>query len=469
MRTKKIGRWIATLLITMLTLMGLGQTMVHAEETEGPKTDVIITKVQTNDEVKDMTLEQLRDGVNVENYFTDGKVLPGVSFTWFSVTDAQLATMEANPSAFDTVAEVEAVVGVGSGNLTPETDVNGQVTIADQPEGNYWVVENKKGTIKDSRAVPFGLTLPFTNAAGNGFLRTINVYPKNTLQDVPGEEDIDKEVEESNVAIGDINDWEVILTIPEGIEDYVKFTFYDTIDSRLDFIEGTDLDGVIVDAPGLVRGSDYTVSFTNRKLTVEFTEAGRTKLSDLDKVNIKYKTKVNDTAIMGEDIENLGTIDFDNGYGVTGKPESKDEVHTGGKKFMKKDEKSKGLADAKFVIKKKNGNYVNVAPSAVTFGSKEDATVFTSGANGKFEVKGLPYGDYVLVEVKAPDGYALPTNPDRDFVVSESSYEEANVLLVPNKKITIPQTGGMGTVLFTVIGAVLMFSSIVYYRRTKEA
>lgn len=469
MNSTKTKRWIAALLVAMLTVLGLGQTMVYADENSGPEphsTNVVLTKLESDAVPRDLTPEEIKDGISLGE---DVKTIPNVSFNYYKINlndldkDGNLTgTLPTNPTG------------------TVKTGTDGTVEF-DLEEGVYWFEEVALGTIASSSAVPFSLILPYTNNAGNGWLETIHVYPKNVLQDVPGEDDIDKEVDESNVAIGAINEWTVTLNIPEGIEDYDKFTFYDDIDSRLDFIEGNNLDEVIVDASGLNRGSDYIVNYENRKLTVEFTESGREKLAGLENVTIKYKTKVNNTAIMGQNIENKATIDFDNGNGVTGKPESKDEVHTGGKAFIKMDGSSEALLEgAEFKIQNAQGQFVNVGNNGVvTFGG--NGTIFTSDANGKFEIKGLPYGEYVLVETKAPNGYALPTNPNTDFTVDSTSYYQyperveshtrpsAKVQYINNRKLVIPQTGGIGTALFTVIGAAVMLFSVVFYRRTKEA
>jgi LPXTG-motif cell wall-anchored protein len=95
---------------------------------------------------------------------------------------------------------------------------------------------------------------------------------------------------------------------------------------------------------------------------------------------------------------------------------------------------------------------------------------------GSFEVKGLPYGKYVLVETKAPAGYAMPTNPETKFVVDGTSYHKDpdsitvgtdpsdDVQLIDNRKLTIPQTGGFGMKAFTIIGVFLMIASIIYYK-----
>jgi len=73
MKQKRIVKWITSFLLILLMFVGFGSTLTHAKD--APKTDVIITKVETKDKAKDMTLDQLANGVNVADYFTDGKVI----------------------------------------------------------------------------------------------------------------------------------------------------------------------------------------------------------------------------------------------------------------------------------------------------------------------------------------------------------------------------------------------------------
>lgn len=482
--SKKISKIFTYLLLTVLAVVGLGNVVNSVAEAAGTTTNVVITKVETKDVPKDMTLDQLANGVDVATYFTDGKVLPGVSFTYYSVTDEELGTLTAGD--YDTVAKVDALLGAGAGTATDDTDEQGQVTISGLPEGNYWIVENTKGTIASSAAVPFALTLPYTNLDGDGYLEKINVYPKNTLQDAPV--DPVKTVDELNNAIGEVHTWTITQNIPKGIEEYQEFTFTDAIDSRLDWV-GSET----VTAAGVELGAgDYTVVFNDAAnqssdllpdksltgiLTVEFTDAGLAKLADATgPIEITFQTKINNTAIMGQEIENNVKVSFDNGHGKTGEntPVEVPSVHTGGKKFVKVDQANEEvlLAGAEFKIKNADGLFVKVAADGVvTFGAEVDATVFTSAEEtGAFEVRGLPYGeDYVLVETKAPTGYALPTNPETKFNVDADSYEDAAVLKIHNKEITIPQTGGIGTAIFTVIGVALMTISVVSYKRKSNA
>lgn len=124
------------------------------------------------------------------------------------------------------------------------------------------------------------------------------------------------------------------------------------------------------------------------------------------------------------------------------------------------------------------------------FGTKDNLTenlvVLTPNSQGYMEITGLDFGVYDLVEIEAPKGYAIPADGQRfTFTVDKDSYSNLNIgedamidssatdttkaQRLVNKKVTIPQTGGIGTVIFTAVGIALMAGAFVAMRkRTAE-
>ncbi|MGU7962137.1 isopeptide-forming domain-containing fimbrial protein [Streptococcus suis] len=106
---------------------------------------------------------------------------------------------------------------------------------------------------------------------------------------------------------------------------------------------------------------------------------------------------------------------------------------------------------------------------------KSQAFTFISSTDGKFEVKGLKQGTYTLEETKAPEGYAL-LSTGIEFQVQRGSWTDQREKLsiedhtqIRNKKVTIPQTGGIGTLVFTVVGlSTMVFAFIAMKKRQAE-
>lgn len=273
----------------------------------------------------------------------------------------------------------------------------------------------------------------------------------------------------------------------------------------------------------------YTTTTTTteadvRSFTVELTPAGIEKIGNAvgnitnPKISVEFKSILNDKAKVGTGNPNEYTLVWNNGND-TDKEKKSDEpkVFTGKRIFVKSDDSTKDVlagavfivqnaidsANIKYLVKDANGN--------VSWDTdKTKATHFTSGADGKFEVgklqfsnkvKGIPtsldavefekdqsgnlipVNKYQLVEIQAPKGFARIENPI-DFTIDNTSHEKGDVKInqgkvevneaageftnVPNKKLTIPQTGGIGTVIFTVVGVGLMAGAVIAMKKNRE-
>lgn len=150
------------------------------------------------------------------------------------------------------------------------------------------------------------------------------------------------------------------------------------------------------------------------------------------------------------------------------------------KEFTTKEEALKevntlfGTMQEKYVGSKLNYTWVEEKDKAT-------ATKFYTNKDGQFEVTGLAYGKYRAVETKAPAGYAVPTDGGNfEFTVAAGSYnteakgidykpndQTVKAKKIENNKITIPQTGGIGSLIFVVAGIAIMTFAFVAYKRSE--
>ena len=112
---------------------------------------------------------------------------------------------------------------------------------------------------------------------------------------------------------------------------------------------------------------------------------------------------------------------------------------------------------------------------------KNNADVLTT-VNGVFAIKGLDSGTYYLEETKAPEGYNLPTAPFTVVITATVAEDGITSLtasvggenattdadngtvsgtIANNSGATLPETGGIGTTIFYVLGGVLVLAAVV--------
>lgn len=135
--------------------------------------------------------------------------------------------------------------------------------------------------------------------------------------------------------------------------------------------------------------------------------------------------------------------------------------------FMKTDEAKKPLGGAMFkvMIKNKDGKFEPVKKDGKDY-------IVTSGDNGKFAVEDMDYGKYYLVEIKAPEGFILLSEPVEFEIKKQADDKTISIAFITNKSDTItrrrttpggditrrriPKTGDI-RFFMSMIGGLIMF------------
>ena len=370
---------------------------------------------------------------------------------------------------------------------------------AEMPQGVYLIIETDNSGAKDVngrpveinlKCKPFIVSLPMTNAAGDGYLTEIHIYPKNEALF------IDKEVNVNDgdaIVVGDVISYTITASIPDGITESKKYDIVDALDGSLDLVVpagGLNAAVTISTQPtndaGLIAGDDYVVRYeSDHKLVVSFTENGRAKLDGYTWVKISFSTSVNASILSKVDLtvpneaklqfRNDQDTDFEANTGGGGP-----RVHTAGIEVIKTDQAGNSLNGAEFKVatseaKAKAGRFLHIDPATSKiydvedpeYGSFGDYVISPSNKSisanpavasflGLRDKVGGAYQTYWVVETLAPTGYNLVSAPKTvAFDGSEINYL-SSLEVTNNKGFVLPETGGLGTILFAIGGVVLL-------------
>lgn len=370
-------------------------------------------------------------------------------------------------------------------------------------------------------AVP-GATVADTNSQ---YAALVRVHSTSVDAEIKGAlPTVDKKVQvngtgkdATDAKIGDTLKFTLTSTIPDmSAYNTYTFNFKDTLSKGLTFGQVTS---VKVGDTTLTKDTDYTVTTApadsgKTLLTVAMKDFKTKQQANAGKkITVTYTATLNKDAVVGgAGNTNSATIQYSNNpsTGGTGESEpSKVRVFTYGftvDKYTGKnyDDTATRLAGAEFTLAHKGGtaiSFVKVADSATQNAvyrvAKADeagaTTTITTPANGKVDFRGLENGEYTLTETKAPAGYnklasaigvkvdGQNNGTDTTHATVVIKYDNNNgsvydqtasngVIPVQNKSgVTLPGTGGMGTIAFTVIGVLVIALGVAWTLKRKNA
>ena len=299
---------------------------------------------------------------------------------------------------------------------------------------------------------------------------TVTIHDKN---DMPFE----KTADQTDVEVGQI----VNYTITGKVPDYTGFTSYtykvaDTMSEGLTFNQNS--------IKVTVGGVDKTTDCTIGKNVGENANSFTVTIPVLDKkytigaeIKVTYSAVVNKQAV-AKISQNEAKLTYSNDP-ITGATYTTTStvvnVYTS-KIVIDKYEAGKEdtkLPNAQFVLYKEVTSETGSSTLYYKWNETDKkvewvtdmtaATVKTTNDSGAASFDGLANGTYYLVETKAPAGYNRMTT-DQEVVVNGGTTEAqlSVTAKVENQAGTLlPSTGGMGTTVFYVLGAVLVLGAVV--------
>lgn len=412
------------------------------------------------------------------------------------------------------------------------TNTEGKISVEDLSSGTYRFIEtsvgaDNKGYIMDGAATYVfdvnGTEVTYNGTKGDSIeIPVTNDKPDMTKQVKNGND----WKQDADYSVGDKVPYRITVSVPANIKKLKKFALTDTPTNLKDdanSVKVTDKTGsttIPATATATEDGNGFTIDFTLADLD---SYAGQN-------IIVTYNAELLDTAVTTTvDNPNTATLEYsnkilpdtDDGYNpnkpgtpTTDKITDTAVVYTFQIQIEKKAEKADGtpLADVEFdLYKAVDAGTAGVATAdevkkagldSSKAWKKINETSLKTNTEGKVSQSGLKNGEYYLVETKTNAEYnllkapvkvtlniAYTTTTKAEYNIDETGkttlvkhevekteFKNAGVAsdgiqiqTVINKKgFTLPLTGGMGTVLFSVIGLALVLAGVVVITASRK-
>ena len=356
-------------------------------------------------------------------------------------------------------------------SLQPVTAKSTTVTFENLPLG-YYLVDSSTGALCSLNTTDTDVTIEEKNAAPT-------VEKKVQEDSKIGATD---EYGESNTAdIGQTVNFKTTITAQAGAQNYV---LHDKMDKGLTFSGSvsvtkgnqtfttpTDYNLVVSTPTAIEDGCTFEIVFTS-----DFCN----KLKAGDEIVVTYSATLNEEAVIaGDGNKNETWLKYGDSSVTTHKTTTTKTYEIPVFKYTKKTAENKtGLLNAEFTLSKNTDGTNPIKLVDITNGAAEgkyrvaktgEATTtdkVITPATGKFTIQGLDADIYYLTETKQPDGYNKLSKAvkividEKGNITVDDKTPSTELVEVENKSGSIlPSTGGMGTTLFYIFGAILVVGS----------
>ena len=288
----------------------------------------------------------------------------------------------------------------------------------------------------------------------------------------------------SNTAdIGQTVNFQTTITAKPGAQNYV---LHDKMDAGLTF-GGTvtvTKNGKNVEAANytLKKSTDSPATITDDcTFEIAFTQEFCDTLEDGDQIIVTYSATLDDNAVPNHEYKNETWLKYGENNETNHDTTKTKTFELPVFKYTMKNNTKTALAGATFTLSKSSDgtNPIELvktseedAPEGIyrvaKAGDTDTVTAVTTPDSGKFTIKGLDADTYYLTETKQPDGYNKLSAPIKVVIAEDGNItigtasKAATTVEVENKTGSIlPSTGGSGTTLIYILGAVLVLGSSV--------
>lgn len=322
--------------------------------------------------------------------------------------------------------------------------------------------------------------------------------PAATIREKNGVPSVDKIITSGGVVsadgksnsanIGDTVYFKTTITAQPGAQNYVlhdKMTDGLTFNNTVEVKKG---ESTVATSYYTLKTSDFNDDCT---FEIVFGQKFCDDLQKDEKITVTYSATLNENAVIaGEGNKNETWLKYGENNNLETTHPTTDtktfEMHVF--KFYKDKKNSEiGLADAVFTLSKKSDGTepikltkTNENSNIYKVNNNGMITDITTPGDGKFTIQGLGAGTYYLTEIKQPDGYnKLAKSVKVEIDVNGAITVDGKLITgvdklvkVENKTGTVlPSTGGVGTTMIYLVGALLVLGSgvvLVTKRRVKN-